>query len=408
MTTGSTSRWRPGGSSGARGAADRVRLSHAQTRTTVRLALVFLAAAAVAAGWGGSRWLALHLLLAGAVVLAISGVSLMLTVTWAAAPAPPNGWVIAQRSCVAAGAAGIAVGRTADWPVAIVGGAGLLSIAGLVLLAVLLVVTVRRGVNRRFDVAVAAYVAALVAGIGGMTIGASMAVTAPTPSLRAAHVTTNLLGLVGLVVGGTLPFFAATVVRARMNPLVSPTRLALTLCWQIVVLAVAVAALASDNGSLAAVGLGGYVVGIVAVLVWMPRPTRRQLRWAGPRLVALWAGGAWWAVAVAATAVDAAADRAVFEGRWLSVLVIAGYVQILWGSLAYLLPMLRGGGPERLGQGFASTRSWPALVAVNVAGAAMACSWTSVAAVAITVWALDSAWRAVRVGTAHVARPIEE
>lgn len=100
-----------------------------------------------------------------------------------------------------------------------------------------------------------------------------------------------------------------------------------------------------------------------------------------------------------ATAVEASrGDGAVLDGRWLVVLVVGGYAQILWGSLAYLLPMLRGGGHERLGEGFATTRSWPALGAANVAALAAALGALEVAAVAVAVWVLDSGVRAWRVG----------
>jgi hypothetical protein len=61
-------------------------------------------------------------------------------------------------------------------------------------------------VERRFDPAVAGYLAALTAGTVGVAVGVAMAVGRATVDLRAAHVTLNLLGLVGLVVGGTLPF----------------------------------------------------------------------------------------------------------------------------------------------------------------------------------------------------------
>lgn len=373
----------------------------------MRLALAFIAGAALVAAAGSTRWLPLHLFLAGAVVLAISGVSLMLTVTWSAAPAPSNRWVAWQRVCIAVGAAGVGIGREADLPHVAIGAAGTVYLAGLVLLACLLLVTVRRGVERRFDVAVAAYVAALAAGTVGVVLGIAMAVGTPAAE-RAAHVTSNLLGLVGLAVGGTMPFFAATVGRSRMAPQARARRLALTLCWQAGTLLLAVLALAADARSLAAVGLAGYAAGVVAVLDSLPRPTRRQLRWAGPRLVGLWAGGIWWAVAVAATAADAVANREVFGGRWLAVLVVAGYAQILWGSLAYLLPMLRGGGAERLSEGFVATRSWLGLAAANLAGVTAAASVPAVTAVAVAVWVLDSGWRAARVGTARAPRPIEE
>jgi nitrite reductase (NO-forming) len=371
--------------------------------------LAFIAAAAVVIPVGGTRWLALHLLLAGGVMLAISGVSLMLTVTWSAAPAPPGRWVIVQRALLAGGAAGVALAREAGLPDALAAVAGAAYLAGLLTLAWLLVTTIRRGVERRFDVAVAFYVAAIAFGVVGVVLGVVMAAGTPSAAIRAAHITSNVLGLVGLVIAGTMPFFAATVGRSRMSPRARPRSLAVTLCWMASALAVAVIALASDAGAVATLGLGGYALGIGAVLWLLPRPTRRQMRWAGPRLLALWAGGCWWAIAVAATAVDASnADRVVFSGRWVLVMVLGGYAQILWGSLSYLLPVLRGGGPERLSEGFASTRSWLGLAAANAAAVSVAVSLPAQVTVAVlAVWMLDSGWRAARVGTVRTRRPTE-
>lgn len=132
-------------------------------------------------------------------MLAISGASVLLTVTWSAAPAPAptDGWVAAQRAAVAADAAGVAAGRELDLPIAVIGAAGVAFVAGLVLLAALAVVTVRQGVERRFDVAVGAYVAGLVAGMAAATMGAVLASGRAPAGQRDAHVTLNLLGLVG-------------------------------------------------------------------------------------------------------------------------------------------------------------------------------------------------------------------
>jgi nitrite reductase (NO-forming) len=233
-----------------------------------------------------------------------------------------------------------------------------------------------------------------------------MAVAEAPAAARTVHVTLNLLGLVGLVVGGTMPFFAATVGRTKMAKRARRGRLVVGLGWQAATLLLAAVALAAEVPRLAAVGLAGYAIGVLAVMHALPRPSRRQLEWAGPRLVALWAGGLWWATAVGATALDAAADRGVFGDRWLVVLVVAGYGQILWGSLAYLLPMLRGGGHARLSEGFASTRSWLGLAAANAAGlSAAAAAPGRVTALLVAVWVIDSGWRAARVGTTRAARP---
>ncbi len=390
-------------------AADRVPRSHAQTRVTLRFSLAFIAAAAIAAAvtvlGGVDRWLALHLFLAGGAVLAISAVSLMLTVTWSAAPAPPDRLVITQRWCVSVGAAGIAVGRGAGLPDAVVGAAGAAYLAGLVLLATLLVTTVRRGTKRRFDTAVASYVAALTAGLVGSGLGLTMALTEVTTSLRSAHVAANVLGLVGLTIAGTLPYFASTVGRSKMNKRATDGRLRLTLAWQSLMVAVTVAALAGDIDGIAAAGLAGYGLGLILTLAWMPALAKRQFEWAGPRLIALWTGCGWWIAATAATAFRVGDGQPAFADDWVVVLAVAGYGQIMWGSLAYLLPMLRGGGHELLGEGFAATRSWLGLVAANVAGFAIAFSCSSLAATAVAVWVTDSAVRAARVGTRRADRP---
>lgn len=392
-------------SAGERGAADRVRRSHAQTRWTLRLSLAYVASAVVAAAAGTQRWLALHLFLAGAVVLAISGVSLMLTVTWSAAPAPPDRWADVQRTCVALGAAGVAVARAADLGDLVVGVSAGLYLAGLWILAVLLAVGTRHAVERRFDPAVAAYLTALAFGTAGVAVGASMAVGVPSVAARAAHATANVLGLVGIVVGGTMPFFAATLGRSRMSTAAGRARLFTLLAWQATATSVAVVALVVDADSIAALGFAAYALGILVVITTLPKPTARQLRWAGPRLVAIWAGGVWWAVAVGATGIDVAGGGVAWAGRWLLVAVVAGYAQILWGSLAYLLPMLRGGGHVVLSEGFATTRSWPGLAAANLAGLSLAlASPPAVTVLAVGVWVVDGAWRAARVGTRRASR----
>jgi nitrite reductase (NO-forming) len=345
--------------SASRAAPHRVRDAHRQARSGLSACLGFAAAAlvAVVVPHETGQWLPLHLFLAGAVVLAISTVSLLLTTTWAAAPAPADAAVTAQRLLVGAGAAGVALGRELDAPVRLVGLSGAAFIAGLLLLAVMLVQTVRAGVQRRYDVAVAAYVAALGAGVAGVGIGIALAVRGTSVHLRDAHIALNALGLIGLVIVGTLPFFAATVGRSKMSPRARPRRLAALVSVQVTAVALSAIALATATNALAALALAAYATGVLATLAFLPRPTRRQLRWAGPRLIALWAGCGWWAFAVVALAVSASTGHAFGTEPWLFVLVVAGYAQILWGALAYLLPVLRGGGHEHLAAGFATTRS---------------------------------------------------
>ncbi len=382
----------------ARGAADRVRRSQNQARITLRIALAFIAVAAVVAAVDDDRWFALHLFLAGGVLGAISGVSVMLTVTWASAPAPPEAAVWAQRICLALGAAGIGAGRRFDLGSWVVAPSGAAYLAALVLLAAIFATTARHGVERRYDPAVIAYLGALVAGIVGVSFGIAMAVGSIDVRLRAAHAALNLLGLVGLVIGGTLPFFASTVVRSRMGPHATRRRLIAADVWQIAAVGLAAVGLGTGTTALAVAGLSAYALGIAAALWLLPRPTIRQVRWAGPRQLGLWAGSSWWIVAVLATAIDVARDEpSVLVGRWMLVIVVGGFAQILWGSVAYLLPVLRGGGGEQLSIGFAATRSWLALGAANIAALALALEASTVATVAVGVWVLDTAVRAARV-----------
>jgi hypothetical protein len=105
-------------------------------------------------------------------------------------------------------------------------------------------------------------------------------------------------------------------------------------------------------------------------------------------------GIAWWVATVAALAVVTArgsSDRAV-----LQALVIGGFAQILVASLAYLGPVLRGGGHRRLTAGFAITRSWLSLAAGNVAAAAALAASRSIMLVALAVWVADVTVRALR------------
>ncbi|HEX6421617.1 MAG TPA: hypothetical protein VFZ77_24145, partial [Acidimicrobiales bacterium] len=339
-------------------------------------------------------WLPLHLFLAGGLATVISGATVLFTVTWAAAPAPPRRVLALQRGCVAAGAAGVALARLTGAPSPVLAAAGVAFAAGLALLGAVLVVTVRRGVERRYDAAVAWYVAAVAAGIAAAGAGTALGTGRTWGDLRTAHVALNLLGLVGLVIGGTLPSFAATVGRTRMAPWATAARHRALLAWQVAALATAVAGSVARAPALAAAGLGAYAAGLLATAALLPRPGARKVVWAGPRLAGLWAGVAWWVAACAAAAVTVARDGTPLAGRWLLVLAVAGYGQILWASLAYLAPMLRGGGHERLSAGFATTRSWPGFAAANAAGVGLALGAGVIVPVAVAVWVLDAAWRA--------------
>ena len=83
----------------------------------------------------------------------------------------------------------------------------------------------------------------------------------------------------------------------------------------------------------------------------------------------------------------------------LQALVIGGFAQILVASLAYLGPVLRGGGHGRLTAGFATTRSWLSVVAGNVAAVGALVDRPVLMLTAMAVWLADITARAVRLAT---------
>ena len=80
----------------------------------------------------------------------------------------------------------------------------------------------------------------------------------------------------------------------------------------------------------------------------------------------------------------------------LHALVIGGFGQILVASLAYLGPVLRGGGHRRLTAGFAITRSWVSLAAGNFAAIAALVGHGPTLAVVVAIWLADITPRAGR------------
>ena len=129
----------------------------------------------------------------------------------------------------------------------------------------------------------------------------------------------------------------------------------------------------------------------VVLTALLPLPRRKQLDWAGPRLLQLFAGIAWWAVMtfwIAATYDAAGIERGV-----LLALVIGGYAQILVASFAYLVPVTRGGGHEHLGAGFRRTRSWAGLALGNLTALLALIEQEEAMTVALCAWAIDAAVR---------------
>lgn len=380
----------------SRGAPGRVADVHHQTRRGLLVAAGFIAAAIVAGitRVGADWWLPLHLFVVGALLSAVSATTQMLAVTWSTAPAPQPVVAAAQRWTLAAGAVALVVGRETDRTWMFVAGATMV-IAAVLALASILIRVRQQALTARFAPAIEAYVTAVVAGAIGMSIGLLLGTGRAGRSaaeLRDVHLVLNVFGLIGLVIAGTLPYFAATQVRRKMSPHATPTEMRVTFAVLAAATAVAATGHLIDRPGVVAGGLLTYTLGLIAVAVMLPIYTRRGLRWPGPRVVQLAAGIAWWAAMTVALAV--ATIRETDDRSILRALVVGGFAQILVASLAYLGPVLRGGGHERLTAGFAITRSWVSLAAGNVAALAALVGHDPTLAAALAIWLTDIAIRA--------------
>lgn len=389
------------------GEPGRVAAVHAQARGTLLVGLGFVLAAPISAvvPHDTGRWLPLHLFLVGGVLTAISGATQLLAVTWSSAPAPPRRLVVLQRWLLASGVIGLALSRELDAPRPATALAGTLVVVALVLLAALLLWIRCRVLVDRFIPAIDGYVVAIVLGMIGSLAGIVLATGRADRhygGVRSIHVIVNLLGLVGLVIAATLPYFIATQLRARVSPRATPALVRIVVCTMAVAIVGASVAVAVALPWAAGVALGGYVAAVAMLFIFVPTVRRRQLAWAGPRVAQLCCGVVWWGVSTALMAVSIGDDRSVTTGVVVA-LVVGGYAQIVAASLAYFGPVLRGGGHVALSAGFATTRSWLALVVGNVAAIAAVFGWTAVFGVALGVWLADLGIRAVFLGRGAVS-----
>lgn len=354
------------------------------------------AAAAVVAALTEHRtgnWLPLHLFVVGSLLCAISGVTQMLAITWSTAAAPVDGVAAIQLASVAAGASLVAVGRESDTWGLVALGAGLLA-AALVLLGGILAWVLRWSATDRFVPAVRGYLVAVGWGIAGITLGAlaSRGGEMFTARVIEAHLVVNLLGLVGLVVLCTLPYFAATQLRMKMSAAATRGRLgAIPVAGSAAVAAVATGLLVG-NRPLVAVGLGSYALVVCAVARMLPRPTRKQAGWAGARAVGLLGGLVWWVVCLGVLAARSLHGPVVGDNAVLA-LVVGAYGQILVASVAYLAPVVRAGGHIRLRSGFGVMMSWPGFVAANLAALALLVGMGRLALVVVSLWVVDTVVR---------------
>jgi nitrite reductase (NO-forming) len=317
--------------------------------------------------------------LAGTVLLAISGASLLFTITWSAAPAPAR-WVAAlQRLTLAAGVALVLWGRAVSvgW---LVGAGAALTLVGLGTLAGALAGSVRRSLLRRFDLSSRFYLLALAAGIVGVTLGGLMGTgLADNWYARAqlVHSHLNLVGLVGFTIIGTLPTFLPTLAHHR-----AVSGREVVVGWWLACAAAALMAAGLWGGE-TAVGAGTLLAGAGLVMVAVGVAARlgvAGLRGGLPYLQVV-AGCGWltaWAVVDGARLVGGFGSQSLTG--WTAAAVVAGVGQVLMGALTYLLPVVRVGGKgSRL-------RQLLTVALANLAGVALILGLSGLGLAAATVW----------------------
>lgn len=306
------------------------------------------------------RWLAIHLLLLGAATNAILIWGAHFTAAILRVPAPPHRRAEALRLVLLN--TGIVLVLT--------GGQSGVAGAALVFTAVVLhlrwlVTRLRTALPSRFTITVHYYAAAATALLTGIPAGAWMLVTDDSfrPRLVLFHAHVNLLGWIMLTVLGTLLTFWPTVLRTKMDPqAVAAARTALPTAITGLV-AVSIGVLAGWP-PVAATGIAVFAVAVVLALL----PAARTARNRPPESFAAWsiAAGAGWLLAALALDAHTLATGSDNLAKVLVPLLAGAVGQVLLGALAYLLPMVLGGGPSLARERHAALdRHWPQRIAMT-------------------------------------------
>lgn len=392
---------------GPKGAAARVSAIHSQARPTFVVAGLFAVAAGIAALFDNptGSWLPLHLLLGGTVLGAITAATQLLGVTWSSSPPPPRTVADVQRFMLFAGMAMVAVGRIGSPLGALTGrdlgliGAGATAVViALVLLIVDLVGIHRGAVTDRYKPALMGYVIAAVFGVVGVVLGATIAsggLESDYSTIRGVHLSANALGLVGIVIISTLPFFLATQARMKMAREATPARIRSVIVASAVAAAITLGGWLVESPVLTTIGFWSYAL-VLIVAIWLfPRIKRKQFDWAGPRLAQLAAGYLWWIAALVALGLrslnGSIGDQTLLI-RLVALMAIGGFAQIVSGSVYYFAPVIMAGN-RKPGEGLRLTKSWVSLTVGNTAAVGIALDVPVITAVSVAVWLVDTAYR---------------
>ena len=297
-------------------------------------------------------WLALHLVLLGAVTNAIVVWSEHFSAALLHARPVGDRVALARIGALNLGVLVVLAGVHRGAPTLVAVGAGLLGTV-VVAHALTLVGWRRRGLAARLGDSALYYVAAGGALLGGIGLGLVLSSGGLTSAdayraVRLAHVHLNLLGWIGLTVVGTLLTLRPTVLRTRMaEGVATAARSTFLLC--VGGLAVTTAGLLLQQRAAAAAGLAAYAAGLGAALGPFVATMRRRR----PASAAAWmlAAGVGWFVLVAATDLAAllgsarVVDVDGLGGRLLPAVVVGFALQVLTGALSFLLPVVWGRGP---------------------------------------------------------------
>ena len=174
-----------------------------------------LLAATIGALSGGSAWMPLHLVLAGAAGTVIAGVLPFFTAALAVAPPADARARLAAVGCIVVGAiVVIAAIRGGSSVLGAVGGS--VYLVGLALVAVVASRPLRRALGPRRRAIERAYIGALGMIVGGVLLATAMLagwdpVVERWSMLKPAHVWLNLVGSLSLIVLATLTHLAPTI-----------------------------------------------------------------------------------------------------------------------------------------------------------------------------------------------------
>ena len=319
----------------------------------------FVIAAAVAGGLslasGGTTWAAIHLALAGAATVAIGTFMPHFAITLAGTRPSPVPQRLATVVLLAAGGAAVVAGVLSSAPrLSSIG--TVLSLAGLVGVAIHTAAPLRQPLARRHPIVSATYglaLAELFVGLllGGLAAAGVDAVVDAWDRIRPAHAWLTLFGGVTLTILATLVYLAPTVLGARIRP-----------GWGLAVAVVGLglgppisaSAFVLDSRMLAVAGSLAVLVGAIGQIAYVLDCLRRRGRytsehdWRGVAVGHLLAGPPWLAAAAAVAFAEIAAGRPL-SGWSLGVLavpMIGGWMaQELVGSWTHLVPSVTPGTP---------------------------------------------------------------